>query len=152
MTLYEIDTKISECIDGETGEVIDVERLSGLAMERHAKLEGVALWIKNLEATAKAIRAERDALDHRMKSAENRAESLREWLSRALDGGKMETPKVRISFRKSVMVEVDDRLPKKWCSKKIVYTPDKVAIRTAIQNGKKITGAKIVERQNIQIK
>jgi len=152
MTLYEIDTKISDCIDCETGEIIDFDRLSGLAMERDRKLEGVALWIKNLEATAKAIKAERDVLKARQEQSEHKALVLREWLSRALDGEKMETPKVKISFRKSMMVEVDDRLPKKWCSKKIVYTPDKVAIRTAIQNGKKITGAKVIEKNNIQIK
>ena len=152
MTLYEIDTKISECIDCETGEIIDFDRLSGLAIERETKLEGVALWIKNLEAIAKAIKAERDILKARQEQAEHKALALREWLSRALDGEKMETPKVKVSYRKSTMVEVDDRLPKKWCSKKIVYTPDKIAIKTAIQNGKKITGAKIIERQNIQIK
>lgn len=152
MTLYEIDTKISKCIDCETGEVIDFDRLSGLAMERENKLEGVALWIKNLDATTKAIKAERDALKERQEQAEHKALMLREWLSRALDGEKMETPKVKVFYRKSTAVEVDDRLPKKWCSKKIVYIPDKVAIKTAIQNGKKITGAKIVERQNIQIK
>lgn len=152
MTLYEIDTKISECIDCETGEVIDFDRLSGLAMERENKLEGVALWVKNLEATAKAIKAERDALKSREEQAERKALALREWLSRALEGEKMETARVKVSYRKSTAVEVDDRLPKKWCSKKIVYTPDKVAIKTAIQNGKRITGAKIVERQNIQIK
>lgn len=152
MTLYEIDTKISECIDCETGEVLDLDKLSGLAMERENKLEGVALWIKNLDATTKAIKAERDALKERQEQAEHKALALREWLSKALDGEKMETPKVKVSYRKSTAVEVDDRLPKKWCSKKIVYTPDKVAIKTAIQNGKRITGAKIVERQNIQIK
>lgn len=152
MTLYEIDTKISKCIDGETGEVIDIDRLSGLAMERDAKLEGVALWIKNLEATAKAIKTERDVLKVRQEQAEHKALALREWLSKALDGGKMETARVKISYRKSTVVEVDDRLPKKWCSKKIVYTPDKVAIKMAIQNGKKITGAKITEKNNIQIK
>lgn len=152
MTLYEINAEISACIDSETGEVIDVERLSGLAMEREIKLEGVALWIKNLEATAKAIRAEREVLKARQEQAEHKAIALREWLSGALDGEKMETPKVKVSYRKSTAVEVDDRLPKKWCNKKIVYTPDKFAIKTAIQNGKKITGAKIVERQNIQIK
>ena len=152
MTLYEIDTRIAECIDRETGEVIDVDRLSGLVMERDTKLENVALWIKNLDATAKAIKAERDVLKTRQEQAEHKADLLREWLSKALDGEKLETPKVRVSYRKSTAVEVDDRLPKKWCSKKIVYTPDKVAIKTAISNGKKITGAKIVERQNIQIK
>lgn len=152
MTLYEINAEISACIDGETGEVIDFDRLSGLVMERENKLEGVALWIKNLEATAKAIKAEREVLKARQEQAEHKALALREWLSGALDGEKMETPKVKVSYRKSTAVEVDDRLPKKWCSKKIVYTPDKVAIKTAIQNGKRITGAKIVERQNIQIK
>lgn len=152
MTLYEIDTKISKCIDCETGEVLDLDKLSGLAMERENKLEDVALWIKNLDATTKAIKAERDALKERQEQAEHKALALREWLSKALDGEKMETPKVKVSYRKSTAVEVDDRLPKKWCSKKIVYTPDKVAIKTAIQNGKRITGAKIVERQNIQIK
>lgn len=152
MTLYEIDAKISECVDGETGEVIDIDRLSGLAMERDAKLESVALWVKNLEATAKAIKTERDVLKARQEQAERKAIVLREWLSRVLDGGKMETARVKISYRKSTFVEVDERLPKKWCSKKIVYTPDKVAIKTAIQNGKKITGAKITEKNNIQIK
>lgn len=152
MTLYEINAEISACIDGETGEVIDFDRLSGLVMERENKLEGVALWIKNLEATAKAIKAERDVLKVREEQAEHKALMLREWLSGALDGEKMETPKVKVSYRKSTAVEVDDRLPKKWCSKKIVYTPDKIAIKTAIQNGKKITGAKIIEKQNIQIK
>lgn len=152
MTLYEIDAKISECVDGETGEVIDIDRLSGLAMERDAKLESVALWIKNLEATAKAVKAERDVLKARQEQAEHKALALREWLSRVLDGGKMETAKVKISYRKSTVVEVDDRLPKKWCIKKIVYTPDKFAIKTAIQNGKKIVGARITEKNNIQIK
>ncbi|MCM1506982.1 MAG: siphovirus Gp157 family protein [Ruminococcus flavefaciens] len=113
MTLYEIDTKISECIDGETGEVIDIDRLSGLAMERDAKLESVALWIKNLEATAKAIKTERDVLKSRQEQAEHKALVLREWLSKALEGGKMETARVKISYRKSTVVEVDDRLPKK---------------------------------------
>ena len=152
MTLYEINAEILACIDDETGEIIDFDRLSQLSVERENKLESVALWIKNLEANAKAIKAERDSLKVREEQAERKALALREWLSGALNGQKMETPKVKVSYRKSTAVEVDDRLPKKWCSKKIVYTPDKVAIRTAIQNGKKITGAKIVERQNIQIK
>ena len=59
-TLYEIESAIYNCVDGETGEVIDEEKLNALMMERSAKLEGVALWIKNLESDAAAIRAERD--------------------------------------------------------------------------------------------
>ena len=62
-TLYEIDTAIYSCIDPESGEVIDTAQLDSLLMERSKKLEAVALWIKNLDSDAAAIKAEREALD-----------------------------------------------------------------------------------------
>ena len=83
-TLYEIDAAISGCIDAESGEIIDTERLDNLLIERSKKLEGVALWIKNLESDAAAIKAEKNALDRRMKAAEKKVESLKVWLSNAL--------------------------------------------------------------------
>lgn len=76
-TLYEIESAIMDCVDAETGEIINEEQLNALLMERNAKLEGVALWIKNLESDAAAIRAEREALEKRQKVAENKAASLR---------------------------------------------------------------------------
>ena len=45
-TLYEIESAIYDCVDSETGEVIDEEKLNALMMERSAKLESVALWIR----------------------------------------------------------------------------------------------------------
>jgi len=74
-TLYEIDAAIMDCVDTETGEIIDEEKLNSLLMERSAKLEGVALWIKNLDSDATAIRAEREALEKRQKAAENKVSS-----------------------------------------------------------------------------
>ena len=50
MKLYEIDEQILNCIDAETGEIIDADMLNALQMERDAKIEGVALWIKDLKA------------------------------------------------------------------------------------------------------
>lgn len=54
MTLYEIDQAILACIDEESGEIIDADALAELSMERDKKVEGVALWIKNLRADAPA--------------------------------------------------------------------------------------------------
>ena len=54
MKLYEIDEAILGCIDTETGEVIDPERLTALQMERTEKIEGVALWIKDIKAEIEA--------------------------------------------------------------------------------------------------
>lgn len=152
-TLYEIDSAIYQCVDAETGEIIDEEKLNALLMERDKKLEGVALWIKNLESDATAIKVERDTLDKRMKSAENKAKSLREWLKNALEFQPFETAKVRVLFRKSEQTEVDESiLDKKWCKEKVTYTPDKTAIKNAIKAGQTIVGAKLVINQNIQIK
>lgn len=152
-TLYEINSALLECVDEETGEIIDLERLNELLMERDTKIEKVALWIKNLDADATAIKAERDALDKRMKSAESKAKSLREWLKNALKCKPFETAKVRVSFRKSEQTEVDESvLDKKWCMEKITYTPDKTAIKNAIKAGQTVDGAELVVKQNIQIK
>ena len=65
MKLYEIDNAILDCIDLETGEVIDTERLDALNMERDAKVENVACWIKDLMAEANAIKVEKLALAQR---------------------------------------------------------------------------------------
>ena len=46
--LYEIDAEILASVDQETGEILDIEKLDALQMERERKLEGVALWVKDL--------------------------------------------------------------------------------------------------------
>jgi len=152
-TLYEIDSAITSCLDTETGEIIDENRLNELLIERDFKLEGVALWVKNLESDAEAIGNEIDALKKRQKTAQNKAVSLRRWLSNAMTAAVFETPRVRISFRKSTVTTIDESLlPKKWCTKKVIISPDKEAIKAALKAGQKIRGACLTENQNIQIK
>ena len=63
--LYEINQDILDCVDMETGEILDVEALNALQMEREAKLEGVALWVKDLKAEAAAVKDEADKLNAR---------------------------------------------------------------------------------------
>lgn len=161
MTLYEINQAILDTIDPETGEIIDVDKLSELQMEREQKLEGVALWIKNLNAEAEAYKAEKEAFAEREKAAKNKAESLKKWLAYALNGEKMSTQKVAISFRKSESVEIEDEervityAQKNGRDDLLSYKAplvNKSAIKAVIKTGKKIPGAVLVEKQNIQIK
>ena len=153
MTLYEINAEILSCIDDETGEVIDENKLNALLMERNAKIEGVGLWVKNLESTAKAIKAEEDVLKKRRETAERKTKALRTWLESVLNGQRFETAKISLTFRKSTTTEVDtDKLSKEWCVEKITYTPDKTAIKKALLAGQKIEGACLAEHQNIQIR
>lgn len=67
MNLYEIDEAILTCINPETGEVDDLDRLTKLQMERDRKVENVACWVKNLRAESAALKTEADALLERRK-------------------------------------------------------------------------------------
>ena len=153
MNLYEIDSAIMNCVDMETGEIIDIERLSSLQMERDQKIEGIGCWIKNLLADAKALKEEKDNLAARQKAAENKAASLKEFLSSYLNGEKFKTAKVAISYRKSDSVVVAENaiVPEEFL-KYVEPTPDKVGLKAALKAGKEIPGITLVTSQNIQIK
>lgn len=154
MKLYEIDNAIMNCIDGETGEIIDAEKLGALQMERERKIENVALWVKNLKADLDALKAEKEAFAERERNCKAKVESLSKWLTMALDGAKFETPKVKISFRNSEAVEITDEsaIPKEYIRRKVEFVPDKTAIKEALKSNFQIDGAVIVQNKNIQIK
>ena len=160
MTLYEIDQAILDCIDTESGEIIDAARLSALQMERCAKLEGIACWIKNLEADAEAYKAEKESFAARERAARNKAESLKSWLTDALQGEKLTTTKAAISFRRSDVVEIpNEELFVSWAESEnrslLTYkqpVPNKAAIKEALKSGAILQGAFINRKDNIQIK
>ena len=53
----------------ETGEIIDLEKLEALNIERDKKVEGIALAVKNYAAEAKAIKEEEEKLAKRLEVA-----------------------------------------------------------------------------------
>ena len=154
MNLYEIDKAILACIDPETGELIDEEALAALQMERTQKIKNVALWLKNLNASAAAYKAERDAFDERMKQAQKKAESLKRYLADALGGEKFVTDECAVSFRKSTAINVLDEaaIPAAYMAEKVTRSPDKTAIKAAIKGGEAVPGVALVENLSVQIK
>lgn len=154
MTLYQIDQEIQNCVDPETGEIINQEALDELNIEREQKIEAVALWIKNLDADALAFEAEKKAFESRQKAAEKKAEQLRKWITIKLDGQKFTTHKCAVSFRASEKVEIKDKgaIPKEYMAETVKYEPDKILIREAIKSGIAVTGAELVKNLNAQIK
>lgn len=162
MKLYEINGELEKLIDSETGEIANIEAFEQLSMEREAKLENIALWIKNLESDVESLQAEEKKLKSRRVSAENNAERLRDFLSGMLsDGEKFETPRVKLSWRKSSAVailipEADFvRYAQGKHDELLNYsepTINKKAITDAIKAGEEIIGAALVEHQNLQIK
>ena len=159
-TLYEINQAMLECVDMETGEVLDAEKLDALQMERTAKLENVTLWIKNLLADVEAYEKEIATFVARKKTAENKIENLKNYLAYALNGEKFSTSKCTVSYRKSQIADIKDEAAfKAWA---VVVAPElltiqeprinKTEVKRCLNEGESIPGAVLVERQNIQIK
>ena len=158
MTIYEINEQILNCIDPETGEIIDIDKLNELELEKDAKIENVACWIKELKAEAEAIKAEKLALAERQKVAENKAESLKKWLAFALNGEKFKTAKCSVSFRKSEVVEITDEglnnLMKEH-DELLTYKapePNKTAIKQALKDGLSVQGVRLGCNTSVIIK
>ena len=163
--LYEINADIERCIiDGtnfETGEFLAYDELNELELERDAKLEGVALFIKDTRAEAAAIEAEIKTLKERMDKLNRNADGAEMWLAKSLDGKKFSTSKVECSFRKSVSVEVAEDFIY-WATINGKYnlinyketsTPDKAKIKELLKNGGNLADkARLVEKQNITVR
>lgn len=153
MNLYEIDSAILDCVDAETGEIFDIDRFEELSLTRDAKVENICLWIKNLKAEVEALKAEKDAFAKRQKAAENRMESLKQYITNYLEGTPFESAKVKVSFRKSDSLEIseDANIPDEYLKFKAPDI-DKVELKKAVKAGLHLDGVQIVENNNIQIK
>ena len=158
MSIYEIDDSILSLVDMETGEIEDIARFDELQMERTQKVENIGLLLKNTVAEAKAIKEEEQALAARRKTAENKAERLKNLLAYALHGEKFSTPKLKVSYRKSRVVNIDPQFIE-WAESNaddlLTHSDPKVnktAVRDAIDSGRDIKFATIETKQNMQVK
>ena len=160
--LYDIDQDILDCVDMETGEILDVEKLDALQMERERKLEGVALWVKDLKAEAAAVKEEADKLTVRKKALDNKIEAIKTWLLGALDGEKLKTPRCNVYQTHSQRVNIPDE-PKLICFLQTLNEPErflrfkdpelrKDEIKKALKDGKIIPGAELEETESVVIK
>ena len=160
--LYDIDQEILDCVDAETGEILDTEKLDALQMEREAKLEGVALWVKDMKAEADAVKAEADKLTARRKALENRMESVKAWLLQALNGEKLKTPRCNVYQTHSQKVVIDDE---KALVDMFMASPfgekflrmkdpeiDKTALKDSMKQGYEYEFAHLEETESVVIK
>lgn len=156
MTLYELDKAIAdfELEVNEDGEVLNIDELDELNLAREQKIEGISLWVKNLEAEKEAVKHEKDNFADREKRLGKKIDSLKKYLTYALDGQRFSTPKVAVSFRKSESVLIKDAylIPDEYCEFVVDRKPNKKNIKDALKKGKELMGVELVEKQNISIK
>ena len=154
MKLYEIDNAILDCIDTETGEILDVDALNSLETERESKVESVALWYKQEKADAAALKEEIANLTARKKSTERKMESLKNWLAYALEGRKFKTSRMSISYRKSTTMTVEDPslIPDNYKTEEVVEKIDTTQLKKDLISGMDIKGAILEQHNNLSVK
>lgn len=154
--LYDLVREIEDFefeIDEETGEILNANDLDNLELEKNEKIEQLCLWIKNLKSDAAAYKAEKDSFAKKQKAAENKAESIKNYIAYILAGEKFKTDRVTVSYRRSEQVECPDMslVDDDYLRFKEPEL-DKTKIKKALKDGIKVGGCMLVERQNMQIK
>lgn len=124
------------------------------------KAQNVAYAIKNLEATAAAIKAAEKDMADRRKAIENRAAHVREYLKTCMEVAgvaKIDCPHFALSIRSnppSVDVFEPGLIPGEFMRQLEPPPPsiDKTAIKEAIKAGREVPGAMLAHGTRLEIK
>ena len=134
------------------------DTLDGYSADFDNKVIAIASLIRNIEATATAIKEAEDQMATRRKALNNRAAWLREYVisnMKAIGKEAVDCPlfsvKVRTN-RPSVIVEDNAFIPLKYRIEKNVVTPDKKALLQALESGEQLEGITLVCSNSLSIK
>ena len=77
MNLFQINDEIEKCIDQETGEILDIEALNNLSMEKDTKIEKPCLLVQkscsrcgSTKSREKTLFAEREKIRKKQSRAD----------------------------------------------------------------------------------
>ena len=162
LTIYQIEQSYNQLAEelmengGELTPSLE-EQLAITEEQLQNKSVAYSFVIKQMDADVDIIDAEIKRLQALKKQREKASEYLKERIKHAMDTFSIEeikTPLVKINFRKSESVEVDDvnQLPAAFKVVKVTEQADKAAIKAAIKDGVEVTGCRIETHRNLQIK
>lgn len=178
MNLYDypqiINQMLDRAFDSETGEILDenlMYAVEQLEMDMHQKIECLALGFKETKITIDAIDAEMKALKDRKDELEVRNKKTAELLGHFLNGQKFETPRCKISFRKTqeTVILNEKAVPDKYKKFSYTFNRDDVAdildkatkedvkiskndIKNDINNGIQVDGAIVLNKKSMTVK
>ena len=162
LTIYQIEQSYNQLAEelmengGELTPSLE-EQLAITEEQLQNKSVAYSFVIKQMDADVDIIDAEIKRLQGLKKQREKASEYLKERIKHAMDTfqiDEIKTPLVKINFRKSETVEVDDvnLLPLSYKVVKVTEQADKAAIKAAIKDGVDIAGCRIETHRNLQIK
>ena len=156
MNLYEI-TELQKELEREEDAEIKQDLQELIATELKNKSNNITYVIKNLEAHNTAIDAEIERLQQLKNRNSGNIDKIKSNIIWFMQENKVDSIKSDLatySIRKSESTDIEnmDLIPTEFITIKQTITPDKTAIKKAIKEGRKVTGAKVVVNYNLQIK
>ena len=160
MKLYEIAPALRFALDDievdpETGEILNADALHAVEAEAAEKIEATALYLRELDAEAKAAKDEAERILARVKSMQKRSDYLKSRLLEAVHAtGKVKTGRVTVSIRttQAVQINQEQAIPEAFTTKKITISPNKVLIKETISAGGCVPGCELIERESVSIR
>ena len=156
MNLYEMCKELETFefdIDLETGEVLNADELDALEVSRDEKILNCIYFLKNKQAEAEALKAEKQRFADRQKAAENQVARMKDYMAVCLNGDKWQSADKthKITYRRSEEVRADvSQISDEFLRYKEPEL-DKAKIKKALKAGEVIPGAELVEKLNMQV-
>jgi len=163
-TLYEIAAEYRTATDKLADLDLDAQTiadtLEGLSGDLETKAQNVAFFVRNLEATAAAIKQAEADMAARRKAMENRADGLKRYIFESMTVAgieKIECPHFRLAIKNNpAAVEIFEPglVPASFMRtpEPPPPAPDKTAIKEALKAGQDVPGARLTSGQRLEIK
>lgn len=154
--LYELTGIFLEIDEMDVDDETKLDTLDSIDWEHDfsEKIENCIKVIRNKNARVEAYKSEIARLDALKKSENKAIEEIKKRISEAMhltQHDKLDTTLFKVGFRKSKAVIVDEtKLPKKY--QVATYKPDKKTLKELLKSGKRIKGAVLEERKNLNIR
>lgn len=139
------DATLADTLEGEAGDLME-------------KGVNIAKVFRNLESFAEQIKQAEIQMAERRKVIEKRAASIKQYLLTNMDMAgitKIESPWFCISIKnnpESVVVDDAVALPKEYMRETISFAPDKIRMKSEMQDGIVIPGAHLEKTKRLEIK
>ncbi len=164
LSLYQLSENYLKALDCLTDPELDLpieavnDTLEGLTGELEDKAVNVAKFVRNMEATAKAIKAAEESMEKRRKAFENRVKWMKDYLKDNMEHtgiSKIECPFFKLSIQNNpaaVNITNEEAIPEQFKEKVISWKIDKTAIKESINKGAAVPGAILTKSTRLAIK
>lgn len=164
LTLYELSQDYRQALSELTDPELELpaeaiaDTLEGLQGSLEDKAINITKFFRNLEAVTDAIKQAEERMAKRRKTMEARIAWLKDYLKQNLEVcgiQKIESPWFVLSIQHNpwaVEINNEDLIPAKYKAQVVTIKLDKLAIKRALEEGKKVPGAGLIRGTRLAIR